>query len=51
LGNLEHEKVNILFVDNDGFKKVETTIWGVTDTSIILKKSMTIPLGRILSVS
>jgi len=51
LGNLEHEKVKILFVANDGFKKVETTVWGVTNKSVILKKSMTIPLGRILSIS
>ncbi|NAS31140.1 hypothetical protein GTQ40_09175 [Flavobacteriaceae bacterium R38] len=51
LGNLEREKVKILFVDNDGFKRVETTVWGVTNKSVILKKSMTIPLECILSIS
>lgn len=51
LGNLEHEKVGILFIDNEGFKKVETTIWGVTDKSVILKESTIIPLERILWVS
>ncbi len=51
LGNLERQKVNILFVDNSGFKKVETTVWGVTDSSVILKQSTVIPLKRILSVS
>ncbi len=51
LGNLEHEKVGILFMDNIGFKKVETTIWGITDKSVILKESTIIPLERILKVS
>ncbi|NER14326.1 hypothetical protein GWK08_12810 [Leptobacterium flavescens] len=50
LGNLEHQKVRILFVDNEGFKKVETTIWGVTDRAVILKQSTIIPLERILYV-
>ncbi|WP_452599135.1 hypothetical protein [Pontimicrobium sp. MEBiC01747] len=51
LGNLERGKVGILFMDNDGFKKVETTVWGVTDKSVILKESTVIPLKRILWVS
>jgi hypothetical protein len=51
LGNLEHGKVGILFMDNDGFKRVETTVWGVTDKSVILKESTIIPLERILWVS
>ncbi len=51
LGNLEHEKVGILFQDNEGVKKVETTVWGVTDKSVILKKSTIIPLERILQVN
>lgn len=51
LGNLEHGKVGILFMDNHGFKKVETTVWGVTDKSVILKESTIIPLERILWVS
>ncbi len=51
LGNLEHQKVGIFFMDSNGFKKVETTIWGLTDKSVILKKSTVIPLERILRVS
>lgn len=51
LGNLEQEKVGILFMDNEGFKKVETTIWAITDKSVILKESTIIPLERILWVS
>lgn len=51
LGNLEHEKVGILFRDNEGVKKVETTVWGITDKSVILKQSTVIPLKRILQVN
>ena len=51
LGNLEQQKFGILFMDKVGFKKVETTIWGVTDKSVILKQSTIIPLKRILAIS
>ncbi|CAL2076546.1 conserved protein of unknown function [Tenacibaculum sp. 190524A02b] len=50
LGNLEREKVKIVFVDDAGLKKVETTIWGVTDKSVILKQSTVIPLERIMAI-
>ncbi|AXT50288.1 hypothetical protein D1818_05380 [Aquimarina sp. BL5] len=51
LGNLERHKVKIVFVDNKGLKKVETTIWGITDKEVILKQSTIIPLERIISIS
>ncbi len=51
LGNLERQKVRIVFVDDTGFKKVETTIWGITDKEVILKQSTIIPLERIISIS
>ena len=51
LGNLEQEKVIIVFLDDTGLKRVETTIWAVTDKSVILKKSTIIPLVRIVSVA
>lgn len=50
LGNVEHEKVKILFQDIEGLKRVETTIWGVTDKSIILKKGVIIPIHRIVKI-
>ena len=50
LGNVEHEKVKILFQDIEGLKRVETTIWGVTDKSIILKKGVVIPIHRIVKI-
>ncbi|CAM1360375.1 conserved hypothetical protein [Tenacibaculum sediminilitoris] len=51
LGNLEREKVKIFFKDMDGLKKVETTVWGITDKSVILKEATIIPLERIVSVA
>ncbi|WP_108805541.1 hypothetical protein [Aquimarina sp. Aq107] len=51
LGNLERQKVRIVFVDNKGLKKVETTIWGITDKEVILKQATIIPLERIISIS
>ncbi|WP_417800853.1 hypothetical protein [Tenacibaculum sp.] len=51
LGNLEREKVQIFFMDTDGLKKVETTVWGITDTSVILKQATIIPLERIVKVA
>lgn len=50
LGNLEHLKVNIIFIDNKGFKKVITTIWGFTDKEIILKQGTIIPVERIYNI-
>lgn len=47
LGNLEHQKVRIYFADDQGQKVVETTIWGITDQAIILKKNVRIPINRI----
>jgi hypothetical protein len=37
-------------MDAEGVKQVETTIWGVTDSRVILKTGMGIPLHRILNV-
>ncbi|MDG1915140.1 MAG: hypothetical protein P8I55_11200 [Crocinitomix sp.] len=47
LGNLDHFKVKINFQDIEGFKNVETTIWGLTNTRVILKKGVTIPIARV----
>ncbi|MFC5045909.1 hypothetical protein ACFSTE_20325 [Aquimarina hainanensis] len=51
LGNIEHQKVKIVFVDDNGIKRVETTIWGITDKEVILKGSTIIPLKRIIRIS
>lgn len=51
LGNLEHGKTRIFFEDNQSKKMVETTIWGVTDNQVILKKGVGIPINRIYTAS
>lgn len=47
LGNLEHSKTKIFFEDSHSKKMVETTVWGVTDRMVILKKGSSIPINRI----
>jgi len=47
LGNLEHSKTKIFFEDSLSKKVVETTVWGVTDKMVILKKGSSIPINRI----
>lgn len=47
LGNLEHAKTKIFFEDSLSKKVVETTVWGVTDNMVILKKGSSIPINRI----
>jgi transcription-repair coupling factor (superfamily II helicase) len=47
LGNLEHSKIKIFFEDNQSKKVVETTVWAVTDNSVVLKKGVEIPINRI----
>lgn len=50
LGNLEHHKVKIYFVDSEGEKVVHTTLWAVTDESIVLKQNVVIPVNRIIKL-
>ncbi|HTA84156.1 MAG TPA: hypothetical protein VK783_14525 [Bacteroidia bacterium] len=47
LGNYFQDKVKIIFEDSEGMKMVETTIWGVTDKRLLLKRGLMIPLHRI----
>lgn len=50
LGNIEHNKIKIIFEDSEGVKQVETTVWGVTDKRVILKQGVVIPINRIYEV-
>lgn len=50
LGNLEHYKVKIYFIDDQGEKVVHTTIWAVTDVAIVLKQHVLIPINRIVKL-
>ena len=47
LGNLEQQKIKIYFEDDQSFKMVETTVWGVTDKRVILKQGVVIPINRV----
>ena len=51
LGNLYHQKVNIIYLLRDGeIQQVETTIWAVGQEYIVLKGGVTIPVHAILEV-
>ena len=47
LGNLEHVKMKIYFEDDASKKMVETTVWGITNERVILKKGVVIPIHRV----
>ena len=51
LGNNQKRKVKIFFEDDNGMKKVETTIWAITEKNILLKRGVTVPICRIHQVS
>jgi hypothetical protein len=50
LGNLHHGKVAIIFRDDEGLKRVETTIWATGSKYICLKGGMWLPVSRIVDV-
>lgn len=50
LGNIEKQKVFIYFEDDQGLKKVETTIWATTEKNIALKSGVHIPIHRIYKI-
>lgn len=51
LGNLFKNKVTISFKDaQQRIMKINTTIWGVTQQFVILKKGVYIPISSIISV-
>ena len=50
LGNLEQQKVHIIFKDSEGLKRVYTTIWAQTMAKVILKNNMTLPVHRIVDL-
>jgi len=50
LGNGYHSKVSIYFNDDEGSKRVETTIWATGSKYICLKGGVWIPISRIVEV-
>lgn len=50
LGNSYRSKVSILFKDDQGLKRVDTTIWANGAKYICLKGGVWIPIDRIVEV-
>jgi hypothetical protein len=50
LGNGYHTKVGIIFQDDDGLKRINTTIWATGTKFICLKGGMWIPIDRIVEL-
>tara|TARA_B100000809_G_C14864019_1_gene432999 strand:+ start:45 stop:329 length:285 start_codon:yes stop_codon:yes gene_type:complete len=51
LGNSYKGKMRIEFVDDSGFKAVETTIWATGAKFICLKGGVWLPISRIKNIS
>jgi len=50
LGNAYHAKVSIVFFDDLGLKRVETTVWANGEQFICLKGGIWLPIARIVSI-
>lgn len=50
LGNNHRGKVEIIFCDDEGMKKVNTTIWAKGDKFITLKGGVWIPISKIVDI-
>ena len=50
LGNAYRGKVGIIFYDDDGMKRVDTTIWAHGAKYICLKGGMWLPIDRIVEI-
>ena len=51
LGNLHKVKCTIFFYDEQGLKKVNTTIWGVSEEHIVLKGGIALNLRFVEDVT
>ena len=51
LGNIDQQKISIIFQDNEALKMVTTTIWSTCDTHITLKGGTVIPINRIYNIN
>lgn len=51
LGNEFKAKTTITFMTEDGPKRVETTVWSLTDNYIQLKAGILIPLRSLIDIS
>ncbi|MCB9195608.1 MAG: hypothetical protein H6600_05935 [Flavobacteriales bacterium] len=51
LGNIHHQKIRIVFQDDEGLKEVRTTIWAADERFIVLKKGVSIPVDRVVEIA
>ncbi len=51
MANLGDTTTTVLFIDDQGIKKIKTSLSKVTDTELILDSLVRIPLNRILHIS
>ncbi|MCT4697599.1 hypothetical protein [Tenacibaculum haliotis] len=51
LRNLNKEKFEIFFTDHTGLKRVEASIWTVSEKAIILKNTTVVPFSDIVAVA
>jgi len=51
LGNAYHTKVSIVFIDDEGLKRVNTTIWAKGERFICLKGGIWLPISRIIEIN
>ena len=50
LGNSHRSKVSIIFQDDSGMKRVDTTIWAAGTKFICLKGGVWIPISKIIEI-
>jgi len=50
LGNLEHKRVHIIFQDEEGIKRLYTTLWAQMDNKIIMRDANVLPAHRVVDV-
>jgi hypothetical protein len=50
MGNIDHLKIAIIFQDDEGMKRVETTVWATGAKYICLKGGIWLPINRIKEV-
>lgn len=50
LGNGYHHKVGIIFQDDEGLKRVDTTIWATGQKFICIKGGMWLPIDHIVEI-
>ncbi|MDG2152968.1 MAG: hypothetical protein P8K10_03440 [Crocinitomicaceae bacterium] len=50
LGNMHRRKVSIVFEDDNGIKRVDTTIWASGTKFVCLKGGVWIPINRLKEI-